>query len=38
MTHKRTVTLETERLLRRFKREDLEQMLLKIRKEFSHEP
>lgn len=39
MTHKGTVTLETGRLfLRRFKREDLKQMILKIRKEFSHEP
>lgn len=38
MTHKGTVTLETERLLLRFNREDLEQMILKTRKEFSHEP
>lgn len=39
MTHKGPVTLETERLLlRRFKREDLEQMILKTRKEFSHGP
>lgn len=39
MTHKGPVTFEMERLLlRRFKREDLKQMILKNRKEFSHEP